>query len=122
MAGGGVPRWLYWTPRILGVALALFLSVFALDAVNEGVLAVLMHLLPAALVLLVLALSWRHDLIGALGFLALGVLYILWTGARMRWTVYAAIAGPLFVMSGLFLAAWLWKRRGPAVTTAAPPA
>ncbi len=118
----GVPRSLSWAPRVLGVVFALFLSVFALDAINEGVLAVLMHLRPAALVLLVLGLSWRRELAGALGFLALAILYILWAWGRFRWPVYAAIAGPLVVMSGLFLAAWLWKRRDPAVTIATPSA
>ena len=117
-----VPRSLFWTPRILGVVFALFLSVFALDAFDHGVLAVLMHLRPAALVLLVLALAWRRELAGALGFLALGVLYIVWAWGRFRWPAYAAIAGPLFVMSGLFLAGWLWKRRVPAGGIAAPAA
>ncbi len=117
-----VPRSLSWTPRILGVVFALFLSVFALDAVNHGILAFLMHLGPALLVLLVLALAWRRELAGALGFLALGVLYIVWAWGRFRWGVYAAIAGPLFVMSGLFLAAWFWKRRTPATAAAVPPA
>lgn len=107
-----VPRSLYWTPRILGVVFALFLSIFALDALDQGFLAVLMHLRPALLVLLVLVLSWRRELVGTLAFSALAILYILWTWGRFRWSVYAAIAGPLFVMSGLFLAAWLF-RSGP---------
>ncbi len=117
-----VSRSLSWAPRILGVVFALFLSVFALDALDQGVLAVLMHLRPAALVLLVLALSWRRELAGSLAFLALAVLYILWAWGHFRWPVYAAIAGPLFLMSGLFLAAWLWKRRVAAATIAAPRA
>ena len=117
-----VPRSLYWTPRILGVALVLFLSVFALDEFDHGILAVLMHLRPGLLVLLVLALAWRRELAGALGFLALAILYIVWAWGRFRWGVFAAIAGPLFVMSVLFLVAWLWKRRAPARAMAVPPA
>ena len=116
-----VPRSLYWPPRILGILFALFLSVFALDAVNEGILAVLMHLRPGLLVLLVLALAWRRELAGAVGFLALAVLYIVWAWGRFRWGVFAAIAGPLFVMSVLFLATWFFKRRVPARAMAAPP-
>jgi hypothetical protein len=114
-----VPRSLYWTPRILGILFALFLSIFALDAVNEGVLAVLMHLRPTALVLLVLALAWRRELAGALGFLALGVLYVVWAWGRFRWPAYEFIAGPLFLLSALFLAAWLRKRGVPTRTVAA---
>lgn len=117
-----VPRSLSWTPRILGVVFALFLSILALDAVDHGFLAVLMHLRPAALVLLVLVLSWRRELVGALAFSALAILYILWAWGRFRWFVYAVIAGPLFVMSGLFLAAWLWKGRVAAAAMASPRA
>jgi hypothetical protein len=109
-----VPRSLSWAPWILGVVFALFLSIFALDAVDHGFLAVLMHLCPAALVLLALVLSWRRELVGALAFSALAILYTLWAWGRFRWSVYAVIAGPLFVVSGLFLAAWLWKRRAAA--------
>ncbi len=111
-------RFFFWAPRILCLLLAVFLSLFALDAFDEGgsigrtVLAFLIHLFPAALVVLVLALSWRRELVGAIAFLALGLLYIVGMGIRLRWSASVVIAGPLFVVSALFLSNWALKRRG----------
>ncbi len=109
-----VPRLLFWVPRLLCILFAIFLSLFSLDALDRGPVAFLIHLLPAALVALVLMLSWRHDLVGAIAFAALGILYIVAMWARFRWSVYVLISGPLFVMSALFLANWSLKRRGAA--------
>lgn len=115
-----VPRFLFWAPRLLCILFAVFLSLFALDAFDEGgsawktALAFLIHLFPAALVALVLVLSWRHELVGAITFLVLGVLYIVSMWARFPWFVYVGISGPLFVISALFLANWSLKRGGTA--------
>jgi hypothetical protein len=119
------PRFLFWAPRILGSLFAIFLSVFALDAFQDGrslwsnALALLMHLLPTALVALLVALAWRHELFGAIVFSCLGVLYIVWARGRFNWLAYAFIAGPLFVVGSLFLASWVRKRGVPPRTSAA---
>lgn len=112
-----MPRALFWTPRVLSFAFALFLSIFALDVFESGrgfwkTLAALgMHLLPSLLVLLVLAVAWRRELVGAIAFAGLGVLYLVTSWGRFDWSAYACISGPLFLVGGLFLANWLWKRR-----------
>lgn len=113
---------LYWTPRILTLAFAAFLSVFALDVFDEArgaaqtAVALLMHLTPTFLILLFLALAWRREWIAAVAFAALGVLYIAWAWGRFPTSVYFAISGPLFVMAGLFLASWLDQSRHRAVS------
>lgn len=104
---------LLWIPRVLTILFALFISVFALDVFGEGegiwrtVAALLMHLVPSIVVLLLLALAWRREWVGAVAYTSLGVLY-LWTAwGRFHWSAYALIAGPLFLIGLLFLIAWV---------------
>ena len=112
-------RLLYWTPRLLGIAFAIFISVFALDVFGEHlpfgrmVLALFMHLVPTFLLVGFLVLAWRWPWIGALGFTGMGLLYAWFLTtrfARFHWDWLALIGGPAFLMGGLFLANWLWRR------------
>ena len=106
---------LYWTPRILCLLFAGFLSIFALDVFSEDhgfwqtVAALLMHLIPSAIVVVLLAIAWRWELVGAYVFAALGVLYLLMAWGRFPLSVYFTISGPLFLIAGLFLANWLLR-------------
>ncbi|MEI6077825.1 MAG: hypothetical protein WCS94_19745 [Verrucomicrobiota bacterium] len=115
-------RLVFWTPRIICLLFAAFISLFALDvfAENQGVwntlLALSIHLIPTALLLVILATSWRREWVGALIFPALGVFYIVNFWGRFRWPTYAIIAGPLFVLGGLFLLGWLTRS-----ATSSPP-
>ncbi len=105
-------RLLLWTPRTIGIAFAIFLSLFALDVFRAGqglwktLLALLIHLVPVFIVSAVLAMAWRWEWIGAAGFAGLGIGYA--TGNWRRhpdWVV--AIAGPLLGIAVLFLVNWL---------------
>ncbi len=106
----GTRKLLLWSPRMLGILVALFLGVFALDAFEEGktflesLPAFLIHVSPALILLLVVAVSWRWEWIGGIVFLALAVLYIGSTLHRVDWIL--AIAGPLLVVGALFLLSW----------------
>ena len=105
-------RLLFWTPRLICFAFALFLSLFALDVFNEGyglgktVLALLIHLVPVYIVLLVLAIAWRWEWIGTTGFASLGMWYA-WCNWRRHPDWVGIIAGPLLVIAALFLVNWL---------------
>ena len=117
-------RFLFWTPRILCVLFAAFISVFALDVFEghhgfwETALALAMHLIPTAALLLVLALSWRWEWVGAAIFPALGIFYLVAFMGRFHWSAYALIAGPLFLLGALFLINWIFhnalRRRDPS--------
>jgi hypothetical protein len=106
----------FWTPRILCLLFAAFISLFALDVFDEHrgfwqtLLALAMHLIPTAILLLILATSWRWEWVGALIFPALGLFYILHFWGRFHWSVYPIIAGPLFLLGGLFLVGWIKRR------------
>ena len=70
---------LEWSPRVLLVAFALFISVFALDVFDthlglwQTAGALFLHLLPTLLLLLVVALAWRRSWLGGLVCLGLAV-------------------------------------------------
>ena len=96
---------LLWLPRLLGIALALFLAVFALDAfgtqrVWEAVPDFAVHLLPALVVLGVVAVAWRYPWFGGVAFIGFAVLYAA-SVRRLDWI--AVIAGPLVAVGLLFL-------------------
>jgi len=105
-----VRKLLLWSPRILGILVALFLGVFALDAFGEGqgfveaLPAFLIHAAPAFLLLLAVAVAWRWEWVGGVVFIALAALYTVTTLQRVDWIL--AIAGPLFVVGSLFLVSW----------------
>jgi len=108
---------LFWTPRILCLLFAVFLSLFALDVFGEGygfwgtILALFMHLIPTWIVLIVLAISWRWEWVGAVLFAALGVFYLVTSWGRVHWSAYLVISGPLFLVGTLFLIDWLYQAR-----------
>ena len=92
------------------MAMCAFLAVFALDAGAPGTpwpqraADVLVHLLPAILVVVVLALSWRRQWIGGFAFVALAVAYAVMVRFRLDWI--AVISGPLLLVGMLFF----WSR------------
>lgn len=106
-------RLLFWTPRIICLLFAAFISLFALDVFEEHhgfwntLVALSLHLIPTAVVLLILATAWRWEWVGSLTFPALGVFYIIQFWGKFPWPTYAIIAGPLFLLGGLFLVGWL---------------
>jgi hypothetical protein len=111
-------KWLvFWAPRLLCMLFALFVSLFALDVFGEGggfwktTLALLIHLVPTWIILIVLAVAWRWEWVGAVGYVALGMLYLVMTWGRFHWSAYVAISGPLFLVAALFLINWLSKPR-----------
>jgi len=108
-------RWLYWSPRLLGILFAVFVSVFALDVFNEHdspgqlIVALGMHMIPTALVVLVLIVAWRWEWVGAVLCFGLGVLYVVTMHSRAHWDWYVVIVGPLVLVGLLFLLNWRYR-------------
>jgi hypothetical protein len=118
----GSPRadargWLFWTPRVVTLAFAGFLSLFALDVFQPGLGAArvlvefAVHMVPTVIVLVLLAIAWRWEWVGAVAYFGLGVFYLWFAWGRFHWSAYAAISGPLFVVAVLFLLGWRRHRR-----------
>src|SRR5262249_39770619 len=110
-----VERSLFWTPRVLGVLFAAFLSLFALDVFGEGygfwgtILALVMHLIPTLVLLIVLAIAWRWEAVGGILFIALGAWYLIASWGHVSWAL--VISGPLVLTGGLFLADWVYRAK-----------
>ncbi len=108
-------RVLFWTPRILCILFAIFLSVFALDVFSEGhglwqtIGALLLHLVPTFIVVIVLVIAWRREWVGAILFGALAVFYVVWMWGRFPLSVYLSISGPLALVGILFLLNWKYR-------------
>lgn len=101
---------LLWSSRILGIAMGLFLGLFALDAFAPGIpiarasVDFVVHLLPAAVVLAIVFVSWRRPLIAGVAFVLLAVAYAVMVRFRFAWIV--GISGPLMAVGLLNLLCW----------------
>jgi hypothetical protein len=105
-----------WLPRILGIGLVLFLSLFAADVFGEYsgwqlAIALFMHLIPSLVLLAAVAIAWKRELFGAIAFLFGAIFYVCVIGFDGHWTWYAFISGPAVVVSALYFAAWRQKRK-----------
>jgi hypothetical protein len=113
-------RALRWAPRVLAIAFAAFLAIFAVDVFQEGhslretIVALLMHLMPMGVVLVVLVIAWRWRALGGLLFLGLGTAYIAAAHGRFDWTALALIGGPPVLIGALFLMDRPSQRKGVA--------
>jgi hypothetical protein len=102
---------LLWCPRLLGIVVGLFLGLFALDAFEPGkplgrtLTDFAIHLVPAAVVLAIVALSWRRPWVGGTTFVLLAAVYALTVSFRLDWVL--AISAPLLTVGLLFL--WSWR-------------
>ena len=103
-------RVLFWSPRVLCILFAMFLSLFALDVFSEGygfgetILALLIHLVPTYIVVISLVIAWRWEWVGAILFIALALFYLVSSGGE-SWV----ISGPLFLVGALFLFNWIYR-------------
>jgi len=110
-----VKKFLYWTPRILSIIFAVFISLFALDVFAEGysfweaVLALVIHLILTYLIIIATIVAWKWEIIGGCIFLALGLFYIVMTWGKAPILAYLFISGPLFLIGGLYIGHWIRK-------------
>ena len=101
---------LLWAPRILGIAVACFIGLFAVDAFGPGksVLQAVgdfaMHLVPALVLLAVVIASWKRPWIGGAVFVLLAAAYALSVPSRPDWIL--VISGPMLAVGLLFLLSW----------------
>jgi len=105
---------LLWSPRVLGILVCCFLSVFSLDAFGNRLALVqalpdfAIHITPVLLLLAVVIVSWRWEWVGGLVFTGLAVIYAYATRDHLSWILI--IAGPLLIVGVLFL--WSSFRHG----------
>ncbi len=124
-----INKFIYWTPRILSIIFILFLALFSLDIFDMKldfwgtILGLFMHNIPSFLLLVILIISWKHEIVGGLVFMLAGILYItrllitiltnpppIWS--ELFWTL--PITGPAFLIGSLFLINWFKKQKKSA--------
>lgn len=107
---------LYWTPRILGICMILFLALFSLDVIGmsddplQVALGMLVHNIPSILLIVLLLVSWKWELVGGIIYPLLGLSYSLFNPSE-HWTAHLLIAGPLILIGLFFLLNWKSNRR-----------
>lgn len=107
-----------WIPRALSILYVVFISLFALDTFNEEhtfwklVLALLIHLIPSAVLLAAVILAWKWEWIGAAVYGVAGILYVSWvlrlripSATKQMWIFL--IAGPALCVAALYLLNWI---------------
>ena len=95
---GGVV--MIWAARLVGLALAAFLGLMALDTPIG--LGLLIHLIPCFIVLILVAIGWRLSRLGGWLFLAAGVAATLFFNTYRHLLNFLIISGPFF-LTGLLL-------------------
>jgi hypothetical protein len=100
-----IDKFIYWTPRTLGIFFVLFLMLFSLDVFEPGLtvwqiaVGLFMHNIPALFLLIILIISWKREIVG-------GVVFILAGIVLFRSLI---LAGPAFLIGALFLLNWFKK-------------
>lgn len=99
-------KFLYWTPRILGILFILFLMVFSLDVFNEGlnfwqtISAFFMHNIPVLVLLISLIIFWKLEILTGIIFIIVGIFFI----------ESLIVAVPAFITGVLFILNWSKQR------------
>jgi hypothetical protein len=115
-----INKFVYWTPRILSILFLLFLAMFSLDVFSPGmsfwqiIVGLFMNNIPVLVLLIVLIISWKHEIVGGIVFILAGLLYIgatyVFRYSQFGWPLIL-IAGPAFLIGILFMMGWMKKRR-----------
>jgi len=98
---------LYYTPRVLAILFTILVSLLALDVFSEYtglelIGALLIHLFPTYILILVVLIAWKWEHIGGTIFIILGLLFILMIGPEKDLS-FLIIPGILISIGVLFL-------------------
>ena len=120
-----ISKFVYWTPRILSIIFIFFLALMSLD-VFEGnygfwgtIAGLFIHNIPAMILLIILIISWKHEIVGGIAFILAGILYMtmilmtaITTGFEWYYLSWAVqISGIAFFIGIMFLAGWFKKKK-----------
>jgi hypothetical protein len=110
-----VGKFIYWAPRILSIIFLLFLAVFSLDVFDTNlgfwgtIVGLFMHNIPVIVLAIVLGISWKREVVGGIGFIFGGVIYVISKNFELLSSLI--IAGPAFIIGILFFINWFKKKK-----------
>lgn len=107
---------LYWSPRLLSLIVVGIAAKHVADwispnkGIGDNLLSVLVHLIPAVLVLGVVALSWRREWIAGAFFVLLGLLraakdVLVGSVSHLWLAAFGVFLGLLFILNWKYRAA-----------------
>ena len=102
--------------RIFGILFAAFISLFALDVFTAGapflqiLAALLIHLIPTFILLIVLWIAWKRPAIGGPLFILAGLAYIF-VAREQTFLTYLLITGIPVLIGLLFLAGFFVEKK-----------
>lgn len=110
-----------WLPRVLSILFVLFLMLFSLDVFTAGASAgeitigLLVHNIPALILLAVVVISFKYEIVGGIVFILSGIAYIANMLINNRiveniWLPSLIIGVPAFLIGILFLLNWMKKK------------
>lgn len=119
-----INKFIFWTPRILIILFALSLAIFSLDvfdsasSFSEILIGLFIHNIPSLALLAILIISWKHDLVGAIIFMTLGVACVIGTIVALS-MASSRVINPMLIIGSvitlliglLFLAGWFKKKK-----------
>ncbi len=100
-----------WSARILPIVFGVFLIIFSLDAFGSGRIAeqlegFIIHNVPSMVIGILVFFAWKKDIIGGIGFLALGVLFTIFFHSYRDIISFSIVSLPMLLAGGLFMLAW----------------
>lgn len=104
-------KWLIAATGI-GIFYALALLIFAGDVFNKDqtltqtIFDLLVHFMPTAIALLLIVIAHQRPVVGSIIFAVNGIVYIITGWTNLHWTAHVLIAGPLLLLSFLYLMAY----------------
>ena len=110
----------HWLPRIICILAILFISIFAADAFEQGLSAVLIHLIPSFVLITFLIVAWKWEFIGGIIFTLIGLglaPFIFMLNYNRNHSIFDSlltilvITFPFIVVGILFIVSHLLKRK-----------
>ena len=109
-------RFLYYTPRVAGILMIIFVSLFALDVFSMGgnfwqkLFAFLIHAAPSILLAIVMFFAWRKPVVGFIIFGVAAILFLrfVFFGQDFGAGNFMMFVAPLALISAMFWINWKW--------------
>jgi hypothetical protein len=110
-------RFLFYTPRIAGILMILFVALFAQDVFTAGgnfweqLLGFAIHAAPSIVLAILMFFAWRKPVIGFIvfGLVAVFFLRYVFGSADFGASNFLMFVAPMALISSLFWINWKWK-------------
>ena len=79
------------------------------------ILGLVMHNIPTLILLIILFISWKHELVGGITYILIGLIYLIMMFTNQSWNALLSssliIYGPAFIIGILFIINWIKKKK-----------